>query len=142
VRSAEEETVTRREATRRWWATAADRYELVVSPLVEEELRRGPASRRDAWLELIRPLRMLEATADLGEIVAAYLSNKLLPLNDAVHLASASLHECDYLLTWDLKHLANPNKFGHIQRVSERHDLFLPTIVTPVQLSGSRHGQR
>ncbi len=40
------------------------------------------------------------------------------PLGDALHLAIASYHKCDFLLTWNCRHLANANKFGHIRRVN------------------------
>jgi len=131
--------VARRDATRRWWATAGERYELVTSLAVEEELRSGPSRWRKEWLALISTLPRLKTGSAVMEIVGVYLRHKLMPLNDAMHLASASAHECDYLLTWDFKHLANPNKFGHIQRVSERQRLFVPRIVTPLQLPGGRH---
>jgi hypothetical protein len=51
----------------------------------------------------------------------AELAHKLMPhegLGDAAHLALASYHECDMLITWNCKHLANANKTGHIRRVN------------------------
>jgi hypothetical protein len=55
------------------------------------------------------------------EIVQAYLRHRVMPadpLGDALHLALASYHRCDFLVTWNCKHLANANKFGHIRRVN------------------------
>lgn len=37
------------------------------------------------------------------------------PLGDALHLAIAFYHKCDFLLTWNCRHLANAKKFGHIR---------------------------
>jgi hypothetical protein len=42
------------------------------------------------------------------------------PTGDALHLALASVHGCDFLLTWNCVHLANPNKLDHIRHVNER----------------------
>ena len=40
------------------------------------------------------------------------------PGGDALHLALASYHKWDFLVTWNCQHLANANKFGHIRRVN------------------------
>jgi hypothetical protein len=37
------------------------------------------------------------------------------PTGDALHLALAYYHKCDFLVTWNCEHLANANKFGHIR---------------------------
>jgi hypothetical protein len=58
------------------------------------------------------------------------------PTGDALHLALASHHKCDFLLTWNCLHLANANKFGHIRRINTMLGLFTPTIVTPLELLG------
>jgi hypothetical protein len=49
-------------------------------------------------------------------------------------LALASYHKCDFLVTWNCAHLANANKFGHIRRVNAMLGLFVPALVTPLQL--------
>jgi hypothetical protein len=53
---------------------------------------------------------------------------------DADHLALASFHNCDMLVTWNCRHLANANKFGHIYRVNALLGLRTPSLVTPLQL--------
>ena len=55
---------------------------------------------------------------------------------DALHLALASYHKCDFLVTWNCRHLANANKFGHIRRVNTMLGLFVPALVTPLELFG------
>jgi hypothetical protein len=55
-------------------------------------------------------------------------------LGDAFHLAFATWYRIQYLLTWNCKHLANANKFEHIQILTERRRLLAPLLVTPQQL--------
>ena len=46
----------------------------------------------------------------ITEIVEAYITNHVMPsdpVGDALHLALASYHKCDFLLTWNCRHLAN-----------------------------------
>jgi hypothetical protein len=52
------------------------------------------------------------------------------------HLALASYHKCDFLLTWNCRHLANANKFGYIRRVNTLLGLYVPLLVTPLELLG------
>jgi hypothetical protein len=58
------------------------------------------------------------------------------PAGDAIHLALASFHKCDFLVTWNCLHLANANKFGHIRRINTMLGLFTPVLATPLQLLG------
>jgi len=131
--------ISRRDWTREWWATAPPRYELVVSPAVIHELSSGPAENREAWLELVRELPVLSVNPAIAEIVQAYIDHKLMPadpVGDALHLAIASYHKCDFLITWNCRHLANANKFGHIRRINTLLGLFVPALVTPLELIG------
>ena len=67
--------------------------------------------------ELVAALPLLVIEPAIAQIVAAYIRHQLMPADptgDALHLALASHHKCDFLLTWNCLHLANANKFGHI----------------------------
>jgi hypothetical protein len=90
-------------------------------------------------LLLINDVGLLEIDDPITEIVEAYVQHKLMPQNplgDALHLALASYYKCDFLLTWNCKHLANANKFDHIGRVNTLLGLYVPKLVTPLELLG------
>ena len=131
--------VARRDWTRQWWAEAPDLYELVTSPAVLDELAGGLPKRGAMRLALVRDLPLLPVEPAILEIVRAYVRYKLMPVDpggDAMHLALASYHKCDFLVTWNCRHLANANKFGHIRRVNTMLGLFVPALVTPLELLG------
>jgi hypothetical protein len=131
--------LARRDWTRRWWRIAADRYELVTSEAVLEELESGDYPSREAALDLVKDLPLVEITGAVAEIVESYIQRHVMPAEptgDALHLALASLHKCDFLITWNCLHLANANKFGHIRRVNHLLGLFVPELVTPLELLG------
>lgn len=131
--------VARREWTRLWWRTAPERYDLVTSPAVLDELSGGPVEWSAGRLALIRDLPLLRGESAIVEIVQAYIRHRVMPndpAGDALHLALASYHKCDFLVTWNCQHLANANKFGHIRRVNTILDLFVPAMVTPLELLG------
>ena len=43
-------------------------------------------------------------------------------------------HQCDFLLTCNCKHPANANKFGHIRQIDGILGLYVPLLVTPIEL--------
>ena len=133
----EPEMVARREWTREWWSRAIKDCELVTSVPVIDELERGDFPKREECLRLIAPLPLLAVELAILEIVQTYIGRRVMPQNpvgDALHLALASHHRCDFLATWNCKHLANANKFAHIRRVNTLLGLFVPTLVTPLEL--------
>jgi predicted nucleic acid-binding protein len=137
------DVVARREWTRRWWATAHERYELVTSPAVLDELSGGDPSRVAERLAVVGQLPLLAVDPSVAEIVETYIRHKVMPADpggDALHLALASYHKCDFLVTWNCLHLANANKFGHIRRVNAMLGLFVPALVTPLELLGGSDG--
>ena len=84
-------------------------------------------------------LPLLDLDARIDEIVQTYVESLLTPQQptaDAVHLALASFYGCDVLLTWNCVHLANPNKFRHIQSINKRLKLAVPAVITPLELLG------
>lgn len=134
----EPEMVARRDWTRQFWDNA-DEYELVTSVAVLDELERGSFPSKDKVIDLAASLPILPLGSGIGEIVDTYISKKVMPADprgDALHLALASFHECEFLLTWNCKHLANANKFGHIRLVNVMLGLMVPLLVTPLELLG------
>lgn len=129
----------RREWTREWWEHAQGRYTLFTSEAVLDELSRGEYNKKADCLALMQRLPVVPIEPAVVEIVSAYTRHKLMPADptgDALHLALASLHKCDFLLTWNCTHLANANKFGHIRRLNTMLGLFVPTLTTPLELLG------
>jgi predicted nucleic acid-binding protein len=132
--------LARRDWTREWWGGAtAGAIELVTSLAVIDELQRGDFPARTDCLSLVSALPVLAIEAPILEIVQAYIHHQVMPRDpagDALHLALASYHRCDFLVTWNCKHLANANKFGHIRRVNGLLGLLTPALVTPLELLG------
>jgi hypothetical protein len=135
----EPEMVARRQWTRDWWTNARNRYHLVTSAAVLSELDRGNYPNKGQALDLIRELPLIPIETEVADLVGAYIRHRVMPndpTGDALHLALASYHRCDFLLTWNCRHLANANKFGHIQRVNQMLGMHIPLLTTPMELLG------
>lgn len=60
---------------------------------------------------------------------------------DALHIAVATIHGVDYLLTWNCWHIANPEIQRNIAAYLEQIGLFLPFICTPEELLGEENAE-
>ena len=135
----EMDMVARRAWTREWWDDHRTGYELFTSDVVIDELKRGNFPNREDSLSLIGDLPVLDIDQPVIDTVSAYISHQLMstdPIHDALHLAIASTHKIDLLFSWNCRHLANANKFAHIRRVNGIFGLFVPSLVTPLELIG------
>ena len=131
------ESVYRRRWTMDWWRTQRKRFNVYTSPFVIDELNVPVYPGWQKALAVARRQTLLAVTDDLLGIIQVYIDNLLMPRDDAgdaAHLAMASIHEVDYLLTWNCRHLANANKFDHIRAINRRLGLLTPEIATPEQL--------
>jgi predicted nucleic acid-binding protein len=122
--------------TRDWWDEIAPGFELHSSDAVIAELARGTLEDLKAQrIALISDLNLLEVRDEVLDIATIYIDRLIMPRDgagDALHLAIASFYSLDVLLTWNCKHLANPNKFGHIHRVNAELGLTSPLLTTPL----------
>nr|VFK45988.1 MAG: hypothetical protein BECKTC1821D_GA0114238_102715 [Candidatus Kentron sp. TC] len=132
-----ESLATFAEITRQWWSEMAGEYELFVSDAVIRELNRGDYPNKEEVLTFISGIPSLPLPGDLDQIIEFYVANYVMPQTlsgDAAHLAYASYHNIEYLLTWNCNHLANANKHRHIQIINARLGLSTPAIITPLEL--------
>lgn len=134
----EPEMVARENWSRRWLDRAlAGSDELVTSLAVKSELDAGEFPHKTDMLALAAQIPLLALNDAIAEVVESYISHHVMPNDpggDALHLAAASFHRCNFLVTWNCRHIANANKFGHIRRVNDILGLGNPLPVTPLEL--------
>lgn len=120
-----------------WWRTHARRFDLFISDEVVRELSSPhfPAEVREPALAMLAGLPAIELNAEVIALADVLTRQHVMPgpsvTGDALHLAAATIHRMDYLLTWNQKHLANPNKRTHFAVICARLNLPAPQIVTP-----------
>jgi hypothetical protein len=55
---------------------------------------------------------------------------------DALHIAVATVYGCEYLLTWNCRHIANAEMVRVMARRVQQQGFELPSICTPEELLG------
>ena len=102
-----------------------------------QEASAGDVTEVAKRLNILANVPLLDVTNEVTLLVNELLSKGVLPPkagSDAVHIAVATVHRVDYLLSWNCKHIAN----AHVRKMTERHFRTLgyetPVICTPEEL--------
>ena len=133
------ESLAKQSWTRKWWKEYADQFILLSSTAVIDELRRGTSEKTQVRIDLIKDIEMLPVPSKINQIAQTYIDRLIMPqdlFGDAHHLALASFHNADALLTWNCKHLANLNKIYRIRQINQELGLPTPELATPLNYLG------
>jgi hypothetical protein len=82
---------------------------------------------------------VLELTSGAEALAADILHSGLLPASadgDAAHIALATVHEMDVLLSWNCRHIVNATIQTRLRRLTEQLDYRLPLLCTPEEMNG------
>ena len=122
--------------TREWW-TRRGRFDLFVARPVLTEAARGDAAAAACRLNALAGIPVLAVSAGVRTIANTLIRTGTLPTKarlDAIHVAIAAVNGMDYLLTWNLRHLANAAIRGKIEEACRKAGMQAPAICTPEEL--------
>jgi hypothetical protein len=123
--------------TRDWWDRRRAEFELYISQVVLRECQAGDATAAAERLKILQNLPLLEQTEEATRLAQALVDRVPLPERaavDALHVAIATVHGVDYLLTWNCTHIANATLRDPIESVCRENGYEPPAICTPDEL--------
>ena len=129
--------VANTEVTREWWDMRRSDFNLYTSQAVLKEVSQGDTEMASRRLEILRDFPLLELNQSVLDLAEQFLGRSNLPSKadvDAVHIAAATVHCMDYLLTWNCKHIANAQIQGKLAEISLDFGYELPILCTPYEL--------
>ena len=130
-------SVYRRATSLQWLESERSKHEVGVSAEVFAELDNSNYPNRAIALSLAETIPLLEIDQRCLAFASVLVKELVMPgpvTGDAVHVAVACLHQCEFLLSWNIRHLANPNKVVHLRTVCLRAGYLSPSIITPESL--------
>ena len=128
---------SRQRATQRLWQNYSDRFDFVISRIVRAEIRQGDAIAAQRRLEVISSLTVLEMLPEANVLVQKLLDAGAVPRNsvpDVQHIAVATAHGVEYLVSWNHKHIVNEHKREQINHICKEAGFQPITICTPIEL--------
>ena len=130
----------RQSITNDWWEKHRHRFELFISELVDEEISRGDEEAAARRIRKASGIERLFISPEVENLAQSLLDKGTVPAGseeDALHIAVASAHGVDFLLTWNFKHINNAEKKAEIEAVVESCGYTCPQLCSPEELGGN-----
>jgi predicted nucleic acid-binding protein len=128
-----------REASQSFFGKArAGEFVIVVSRLLRDELVLAPEHVR-SYLEefespMIEEVSVPEEALDLADIYVAEKVVGATSLADCQHIATATIHRVDVLVSWNFKHIVNLKRIRGYNSVNLKHGYPMLEIRTPIEV--------
>ena len=132
-------TAAHRQITHEWWENYTPQYDLFISQLVIQEVTAGDVQAATRRLQVLNDLPLLAIQEDARTLTRLLVQQGGLParaVEDALHIAIATVHGMDYLVTWNCKHIANATTRNTITDICQAQGYEPPVICTPEELMG------
>jgi predicted nucleic acid-binding protein len=128
---------SRQASTRMWWDGGCSGLNLFTSLEVIDEAGEGEEEMARLRLALLDKATRLEITDDVGALASRLVEGGLVPhkaASDAIHIAVASVHGMNYLVTWNFKHIANPFTRERLRTTIFESGFQMPVMCSPDEL--------
>jgi hypothetical protein len=130
-------TAGHQQSTRDWWNFRRHEYQLFISLFVVDEIERGDPKLAAERMSIVEDMEMLPVVPSIEELAEKILRATGLPEKariDVSHIAISAVHRMGYLLTWNMRHIANVFIRERIEKVCASAGLKCPLICTPEHL--------
>lgn len=128
------------QVTHEWWRTRRSGFELFVSQRVIDEAAAGDEEAARERLAVLAGIPLLDLNEEVARLAETLVSNGPFPeaaAADAVHVAAATVHGMDFLLTWNCRHIANAEMARAAAALCAESGYDIPVICTPDELMGA-----
>jgi len=122
-----------------WHAIKNSKFEVLLSRTTFAELEDCPEPKRSALYAYISEIEytMIEPTNEVQTLADAYIASGILSAksaDDAMHIAFAVTANCDYIVSWNFKHLVNVKTINGVKSVNAVNNYKEISIVPPTML--------
>ena len=134
----------KQEVTRQWWERRKEKYQLFLSQYVLDEASSGDTDAAKKRMEVLEGIDLLSVDEEVIRLANVILSSGIIPIKaatDAGHIAVATRHGIDFIITWNCTHLANAEILSRINYTVSKEGYFLPIICTPDELFGGEENE-
>jgi predicted nucleic acid-binding protein len=128
----------RQAATRELWDNLHN-FEPFISELVYNEACKGDESAAKIRIDTLKDLPELDITEDCYFLAQAIINDGAVPSQfpeDALHIAIGAVHNIDFIVTLNFKHINNPVTRALIRKSVENNGYQCPELCSPDELIG------
>jgi predicted nucleic acid-binding protein len=118
-------------------AVRDDRFLLVTSELVRQEVKAAPQSVQNLFHEMLPLADIAEITADALNLQQSYIKSGIVPekySTDALHVALATTAQVSLIVSWNFKHIVNFQKIPLYNAANVLNGYREITIYSPLEV--------
>jgi hypothetical protein len=112
-------------------------YRLVISDLTEKELVNAPDSVRNLLKDLGVDFELVNVNQESIDLATEYLKEKVVgqtSADDCMHIATATIHKVDLLVSWNFKHIVNIQRIRGYNSINIKNGYAALEIRSPKDL--------
>jgi predicted nucleic acid-binding protein len=113
------------------------RFMVHLSPIVEREIMDGPEKVREMYRSIILQVTVLPYSEEAVRLKDAYLAAGIVGPRwtaDALHVAYASVFNCQAIVSWNFKHIVNFKKIALYNAINIREGYSSLGIHSPLEV--------
>ena len=110
-------------------------FRLIISDSVRDELEKAPQYVQDLITRInVDYIENIEVAGEAYDLAQEYITENVVgqtSFADCVHIASATIHQADYLISWNFKHIVNVQRIRGYNTINLRNGYPLLEIRSP-----------
>ena len=120
-------------------AIKQEQFILLISDIIVNELINAPQSVKDILLSI--PKSIIEAvniTPEILQLRDAYINAGVVTaksINDATHVAAATVARADAIVSWNFKHIVRLDKMKGYNQINLLNGYGILTIISPLEVT-------
>ena len=128
----------RQESTKKFWTEILPQYDVFISEVTNEELKAtGNSELKKEFIQIVEGFGILSVNNEIEKLAKEYIKHGIFPekyFDDSLHVAIASYHDVDYILSWNFEHIVKVKTRKLVKSVNVLNNFREIEIVSPQEL--------
>jgi predicted nucleic acid-binding protein len=114
---------------------ANEEFILLFSNLTQDELENAPQQVKDLVTQIkAASTQFIDTSDEAVELATEYITERVVgqtSYSDCLHIALATIHKADYLVSWNFKHIVNVQRIRGYNAINLKNGYSLLEIRSP-----------
>ncbi|MFM6325670.1 MAG: PIN domain-containing protein [Microcystis panniformis] len=120
-------------------AIKQEKFILLMSDIIVSELINAPQGVKDILLSIPqRVIEVVKITPEVLQLRDAYINERVVTsksINDATHVAAATIARADAIISWNFKHIVRLDKMKGYNQINLLNGYGILTIISPLEVT-------
>jgi predicted nucleic acid-binding protein len=120
-------------------AIKQEKFILLMSDIIVSELINAPQAVKDILLSIPqRVIEVVKITAEVLQLRNAYINEGVVTsksINDATHVAAATIARAAAIISWNFKHIVRLDKMKGYNQINLLNGYGILTIISPLEVT-------